>query len=165
MVRSHLLGSSATCLFDRLFDDARHEELQRFRCGRVPNEKRVSKPLACRYSSSSARFWDNLQINTGVACATLPTSSSACMIFLILATGNLHWADRFTIFRWRQVMCSCVDVEGDDCEDERGAIAVEKGGSSACYEVELLKCAAGLTVSLFTAEKLVLHILRGFSML
>lgn len=36
-------------------------------------------------------------MRTGVACATLPTSSSACMIFLIRATGNLHCADRFTI--------------------------------------------------------------------
>lgn len=40
----------------------------------------------------------HLQTTTGVACATLPTSSSACMIFLIRATGNLQTVDLRTIF-------------------------------------------------------------------
>ncbi len=92
MVRGHLLGSSTACLLDRLFDDARHEQLQCFRC----SIKKPNVNLRLRGTSRGKGGW-NLQIKTGVACATLPTSSSACMIFLILATGNLHCADRFTI--------------------------------------------------------------------
>lgn len=58
----------------------------------------------------------DLQIRTGVAWATFPTSSSACMIFLILATGNLHCVERLTILlnatssaRWgkKGVECGC----------------------------------------------------------
>lgn len=32
--------------------------------------------------------WDDLQTAMGVTCATFPTSSSACIILFILATGN-----------------------------------------------------------------------------
>lgn len=36
-------------------------------------------------------------MTTGVACATFPMSSSACMIFFILATGNLDAPPLLTI--------------------------------------------------------------------
>lgn len=44
-------------------------------------------------SSIAAHLFFYLQTTTGVACATFPTSSSACMIFLIRATGNLQTLD------------------------------------------------------------------------
>lgn len=39
----------------------------------------------------------NVQITTGVAWATFPTSSSACMMRLMRAIGNLLVTLRFTI--------------------------------------------------------------------
>lgn len=53
----------------------------------------------------AADYRSDLQMRTGVACATLPTSSSACMIFLIRATGNLHCADRFTMLDVMNLAC------------------------------------------------------------
>lgn len=60
------------------------------------------------YTEARGVAANDLQINTGVACATLPTSSSACMIFLMRATGNLHCAERLTILRWSECEEECV---------------------------------------------------------
>lgn len=65
MVRRHLLGTSASCLLDRLFDDARHEQLQCFRCSvRDPSHwwsgqyRRDSSALA--EPLSEAKLWSSL---------------------------------------------------------------------------------------------------------
>lgn len=40
MVWRHLLGASTARLLDRLFDNARHEQFQRFRC-KIQNSTRI----------------------------------------------------------------------------------------------------------------------------
>lgn len=93
VVNRHLFRTSAARLFDCLFYNARHEQFQCFRCAICLCQHHSPE----MHSGKSGRA--DLQIRTGVACATLPTSSSACMIFLIRATGNLHCVERFTIVK------------------------------------------------------------------
>lgn len=78
VVRHHLARSAFPRLLGRLVNEELEEAFERFGCCQLDPQ-------------------DSSQIMTGVALASLPTSSSICMIFFILACG-LAFRHGFTSF-------------------------------------------------------------------
>ena len=70
LLRAALCGDPGGFLDDHL-----EEHLERFRCGSLSRQRR----MLCE------RAVGDVQMTTGVACATLPTSSSFCMMRLMRA--------------------------------------------------------------------------------
>lgn len=87
-------------------------------------------PAVWASRADASRMWSMnissaLHTATGVEAATLPTSSSAWMIFLMRATGNLQPAERLPILR-----------AGQGQRTRSGQVLVAPGVATACAAQE-----------------------------